>query len=415
MKLTYKYKLKLSEKSKKNIDECLHLCRLYYNSCIEERIFRYEKIKYLRKTEDWKNAMSSLPNYYSQKKELPIIKKSDERFKKYPSNIFQNVAERVNRSYQNFFRGAGYPEFKSRKKYNSFTMSYANGYFMDGFGSTKLMSKQLNENYYPVKPFLKISGIGILKILGYRKYKIRGIIKTVTIETDRNRKDFWVCFSCDNVADGIGDKTGNVVGIDVGVENYATLSDGTKIDNPDIGKEFERKIRVIQRSISRKTKYSSRWILEVKKLSNIQKKMAMKRKYFQHKLSKLLVEKYDVIVMEKLNLKNMTKSASGTIEEPGKNVAQKSGLNRVMLDGAFYQFRLMIEYKCKKYGKKLILVDPKNTSITCNKCGHKDKENRLSQSEFRCRLCGHSDHADVNAAKNIIDKGLSMELDVKTG
>jgi putative transposase len=413
MKLTYKYKVKASKKTKENIEECLMLCRHLYNACIDHRVKMYDRVKHLKGSDNWKEVQKTLPSYYSQKKELPEIKKFDERYSKYPSNIFQEVTDRVNKTYSNFFRGAGYPQFKSRRFYSSFTLSYANGYFMDGFGSTKLMSKQLNENYNPIKPFLKISNMGILKILGYKKYKIQGIIKTITIE--KKDDSVWVCFSTDNAPEYHDYFTGNSIGIDVGIANYLTMSDGTKIENPDFGKKFEKRERVLNRSLARKKLHSSRWKEVKKQIAREKSKLSRQRKLFQHELSKIIVQKYDTIVMENLSLKNMTKSAKGTIEEPGKNVAQKSGLNRVLLDGAFYQFRMMIEYKCKKYGKQLIVVDPKFTSQTCNKCGHKHSDNRVSQELFLCKLCGHSDHADVNAAKNILDKGLEKNNYVKTG
>lgn len=410
MKLTYKYKVKASKKTLENIEECIILCKNLYNGCITERVLMYDKFKHLKGTDKWQKI---LPSYYSQKKQLPELKLVDERYKKYPSNIFQDVTDRVNKTYSNFFRGAGFPQYKSRKFYNSFTLTYANGYFMDGVGSTKLIKKQLEENYNPVKPFLKISNIGVLKILGYKKYKIQGIIKTITVEKRHN--NVWVCFSTDNAPEYNNFMTGKSVGIDVGIANYLTLSDGTKIDNPDFGKKFEKRERVLNRSLARKKRFSGRWKLVAKQIAKEKSKLANQRKLFQHELSKIIVQNYDVIVMEKLSIKNMSASAKGTIEDPGKNVAQKSGLSKVILDGAFYRFRSMIEYKCKKYGKQLILVDPKFTSQICNKCGHKDSENRVSQEIFLCTLCGHKDHADVNAAKNILDKGLGLNNYVKTG
>lgn len=118
-----------------------------------------------------------------------------------------------------------------------------------------------------------------------------------------------------------------------------------------------------------------------------------------------------IIVVEDLKLKNMTKSAKGTSKTHGKNVKAKSGLNRVLLDLSIGEFVRQLEYKSKWYGRKLIKVNPAYTSQTCSSCGHKAKENRLSQSTFCCVKCGHSDNADYNAANNILRRGLSCNLD----
>ena len=404
--IAYKYKVKCSDETKKRIDECLYLCRLYYNSCIEERILRYDRIKHLRGSDEWKKAMSSLPNFYSQKKELPKIKEFDERFKKYPSNIFQNVAERVNRSYQNFFRGSGYPEFKSRKKYNSFTMSYSNGYHIDHIGSTKLRAIQteLFGNYDIIKPFVKITGIGTLKLLSFHERPIRGIINSVTVSQDKYGETY-VSFSCD-VIPSHHPKTGLQIGIDVGINRYLALSDGNFVENPKFIKEFESKRRLFNRALARKKKFSNKWRLNSTQIKNLSKKESMKRIDFQHKITSYLVLKYDTIVCEELQIKNMTKSASGTIEDPGTNVKAKSGLNKSLLDGAYYRFFQMLRYKCNLYGKTFIQVPPHNTSLTCSNCGYKDKGNRPSQETFECLKCGHKDNADTNASKNILKLGL---------
>ena len=110
--------------------------------------------------------------------------------------------------------------------------------------------------------------------------------------------------------------------------------------------------------------------------------------------------------MEDLKVKNMSKSASGTQEEPGQKVAQKSGLNRAILRQGWGSFRTMMEYKTNWYGSRLILVSPKNTSRRCCQCGYTHEGNRQTQAEFLCLQCGHNEDADKNAANNIRRLGL---------
>ncbi len=127
-----------------------------------------------------------------------------------------------------------------------------------------------------------------------------------------------------------------------------------------------------------------------------------------HKAALALVRAYDVIAHEDLRITNMTRSASGTLPAPGRNVAQKSGLNRSILDAGWGVFLTILAYKAESAGRKLIAVNPAGTSRTCARCGHRAKENRLTQAEFACRACGHAAHADVNAAVNILRAGLAL-------
>src|SRR5690606_34297404 len=127
-----------------------------------------------------------------------------------------------------------------------------------------------------------------------------------------------------------------------------------------------------------------------------------------HKAALDLVRNYDVIVHEDLRIANMTRSASGTIDNPGRNVAQKSGLNRSILDAGWGVFLTILAHKAESAGRELIAVEPRNTSRTCARCGHCAAENRVTQAEFRCTACGHTAHADVNAAVNILRAGLAL-------
>ena len=129
-----------------------------------------------------------------------------------------------------------------------------------------------------------------------------------------------------------------------------------------------------------------------------------------HQHSTTISQNHAVIVVEDLKVSNMSKSAKGTVDEPGKKVAQKSGLNKAILDQGWGMFRTMLEYKQLWRGGMVIAVPPAYTSQRCAECGHVSPENRVVQALFSCVACGHTDHADVNAARNILAAGLAESL-----
>lgn len=137
-------------------------------------------------------------------------------------------------------------------------------------------------------------------------------------------------------------------------------------------------------------------------------KVRRRRADHAHKTAGALVAAYDVIVHENLRITHMTRSARGTIGNPGRNVAAKSGLNRGILDAGWGVFLRVLAHKAESAGRELIAVEPRNTSRTCARCGHRAAENRLTQAAFQCTACGHCAHADVNAAINILRAGLAL-------
>ncbi|MFC7382579.1 RNA-guided endonuclease InsQ/TnpB family protein [Sphaerisporangium rhizosphaerae] len=163
-----------------------------------------------------------------------------------------------------------------------------------------------------------------------------------------------------------------------------------------------------QQALSRKKRGSKRRRKAVARVAALHAKVRRQRLDGAHKAALTLVAAYDVIVHEDLRIANMTRSASGTIEQPGRNVAAKSGLNRGILDAGWGVFLTVIAHKAESAGRELIAVNPANTSRTCARCGHCAKENRSGQAEFWCVACGHAAHADVNAAVNILRAGLAL-------
>jgi putative transposase len=195
---------------------------------------------------------------------------------------------------------------------------------------------------------------------------------------------------------------GEVLGVDMNVRQIAT-SDGDFYFLPDMEKKEGRRKRY-QRRMARQVKGSARRKDTKRKLAKTSRKIANIRKNWVHHTTREIAEKCGTLVVEGLKVKNMTASAKGTVESPGKNVRQKAGLNRAMLDTAWGQARKKLEYKCGR----LIEVNPAYTSQTCSHCGHANKENRKTQARFLCVNCGFATNADTNAAMNIRRLGMAQ-------
>ena len=194
---------------------------------------------------------------------------------------------------------------------------------------------------------------------------------------------------------------GEFLGVDMNVRQVAT-SDGHFYFLPDLKKKEARRKRY-QRRMARQVKGSNRRKDTKKKLAKVSRKIANIRKNWIHQTTKEIAEKCGTVIVEDLKVKNMTASAKGTIENPGKNVKQKAGLNRAMQNTALGGLRRNLEYKCGR----LIEVNPAYTSQTCSECGHVNKENRKTQARFLCVSCSYASNADTNAAINIRRLGMA--------
>ena len=191
---------------------------------------------------------------------------------------------------------------------------------------------------------------------------------------------------------------------DLGVTKFAALSDGSFIDGANAFKKYEKRLAFYQRCLSRKRTFSANWRKAKAKVSRVHRKIANVRNDLLHKSSTTISKNHAVVVLEDLRITNMTASARGTLEQPGTNVAAKSGLNRRILDQGWGEFRRQLGYKLAWNGGTLLLVDPRNTSRTCAACGQVSAQNRQTQAAFKCIACGHASNADTNAAKNILGR-----------
>ncbi len=329
-------------------------------------------------------------------KELTELKKNDS------TKWLQDIAAQglrqplrdLEKAYKSFFKKkSSYPQFKKRGKRDSFSFP----------------------QHVTIDTEKRLIKLPILKEVNYRgTFKEGSVIKTVTVVKEG---DGW--YACICTQKQVTERNANrgAIGIDMGVANMATIHNGVKalsfhhhkgLDKIIkriciLGERLTRKKRVDKVNSKNREKARAKLAKAYAKLTNM-------RKDHLHKLSTTLVKLYDTIVVEALKIVNMTKSASGTVEEPGTNVAQKRGLNRVISKQAWGMFFNMLEYKCSWYGRTFIKVDPKNTSRTCPACNHVAKENRKSQAVFKCVACGHTAHADHVGALNVLRRGLATQL-----
>lgn len=241
------------------------------------------------------------------------------------------------------------------------------------------------------------------------KRKIEGCVKSVTVRLQSGQ--WFVSFrTVSEVADPVHEKVGTAVGVDMGVMRFAALSDGTFFDGANAFKRHEKRLAFLQRRLARRVKFSANWRKAKTQITKLHVRMANTRQDQLHKASTTISKNHAVVVLEDLRVGNMTKSAKGTVVNPGTNVKQKRGLNQRILDQGWGEFRRQLAYKLAWRGGLLILVDPCNTSRTCNVCQHVSADNRLTQSAFHCVSCGHANNADTNAAKNILRRAGQARL-----
>ena len=325
-------------------------------------------------------------------KQLPELKKEFDWIADVPSQSLQDVLERLDRAYNAFFkqRDVGYPKWAAKHKYNSITFK---------------RPKHLGSGRF------KLPKLGEVATFYSRDIPFDAVVKRATVikETD----GFYITVTFNDALAEVEPKQDRIVGLDWGVAKLASLSDGTVIENPLILKKFEAEKKELQRTLARRKLGGVNWRKTKKQLNKIEAKIARVRNDYQHKVTTLLADNYDVVVCEDIKFKNITRSAKGSVEAPGKNVKAKSGLNRSILDTAPGMFFDKLDYKLRFRGGQLIKVNAKNTSRECNACGHTDKKNRKSQAEFECQSCGHTNNADINAAKNILKRGLDQGLSRK--
>lgn len=357
MRKAYKYRIWTNKQQDAALSfQLAEACRLY-NGALQERRDAYR--------------INKKPlNYYDQANQLKEIRANGD-LALANFSCCQDILRRVDKTFKAFFnrvkRGdkAGFPRFKAAKRFDSITFpSYGDGIKLTG-----------NK--------LKIQGVGLVKVKLHRA--VKGTIKTVTIKRECGK--WYVCFSVECENEPLP-KTGEQVGMDAGIESFMTLSDGTQIDNFKYFESSQKQLRRVQRKVARRKKGSHRRRKAVAILQKVHAKIRNQRNDFHHQVSRLLVNSYDLIAIEDLNIKGLSK---GILAKQVNDVAW----------GSFFH---KLEYKAECAGKELVKVNPNGTSQTCI-CGETIKKN-LSVRWHHCLNCGHSEHRDVVSSKVILSRGL---------
>ena len=359
---TFKYKLNPTAQQERELGCVLGLCRHLYNTALEQRITA------------WQRCRVSL-SQYQQAAELKDIRAAMPEYAAIHSHVLQDVLARLEKTYQAFFRRmmagekAGFPRYQARTRWHSFTyMEYGNGARLDN-------------------GFLVLSKVGRIAVRWSRS--VEGTPKTVTISKEAD--GWYVCFSCADVPVQPLPTTGQETGIDLGIEAFATLSDGTRIFLPGWYRKAEQRLKTAQRRVSRRKKGSTHRRKAVTLLAKAHQKVRRQREDFHHKVALQLVQTNDMIYHEDLQTANMVRNHH---------------LAKSISDAGWSAFLTILSYKAACAGRSVIAVNPAFTSQICSGCGVLVAKG-LSVRWHSCPACGISLHRDHNAARNIERLGQS--------
>lgn len=305
-----------------------------------------------------------------------------------PSHALQQVFVDLIRAYTNFLeKRANFPKFHKKGQRSSFRESDPKCITLD----------QANSR-------IRLPKIGWVRYRNSRD--VLGSVKNVTVSESCGK--WFVSVNTLREVENPQPTSTSSVGLDWGVVSFVTASDGSVVDQCQPLKTFLPTLVKLQRRLARKKKFSQNWKKAKQRITKLHSKIANIRKDFVHKVSADICKNHAVVFVEDLQVSSMSKSSKGTKDKPGKRVAQKSGLNRSILDASPFELRRQLEYKMLWNGGIFIAVPPQNTSRKCPECQHTSKENRKSQAKFVCVSCGFSANADFVGAFNIKEAGLAL-------
>jgi putative transposase len=357
---TFKEKLRPTPVQERALEDVIWRCRTLYNTALEQRITA------------WQRCRASVSRF-QQEAELKAVRAEFPEYAAVHSHLLQDALARLDKTYQAFFRRvqrgekAGFPRFKGRNRFHSFTFKeYGNGATLDN-------------------GFLVLSKIGRIAVHWSRP--IQGTPKTVTIS--READGWYVAVSCADAPMQPLPATGQETGIDLGLESFATLSDGSRIFSPRCYRKAEAYLAKCQRRVARRKKGSQRRKKALVLLAKAHQRVRRQRQDFHHKTALSLVRQYDTIFHEHLQVRNMVKN-----HHLAKSIA----------DAGWSAFLTILTFKAASAGKRVQAVNPAFTSQTCSGCGVVVSKG-LSVRWHSCPDCGTSLHRDHNAAKNIEGRG----------
>ncbi len=356
---SFQFRLHPTKAQAKLLQAQLDECRWLYNELLSQRKLSYEELHV---------SLSK----YQQLMFLPLLKEERPSLKIVHSQVLQNIVDRLDKGFQSFFRRCkteekpGFPRFRGIHRYDSFC------YPQSGF---TLRGKEIS-----------LSKIGLIRLKMHRP--IQGEIKTCTVKKTVGGE--WdISLSCEVRAIPLELKT-EAIAMDVGIESFATFSNGEKIENPRFFRKGEKALAKAQRKLSKFEKGTKERHKAGKIVARIHERIKNQRKDFCHKETRKIVGQYQYICIEDLDIKQMMK---------------KSHFAKSIVDASWNQFRQFLTYKAAEAGRKLGVVNPAYTSQTCSQCGHLESK-KLTDREHRCSQCGYVAHRDFNAAQNILALGL---------
>ena len=384
MRIAYQYRLKPTKQQKAKIDHWLSMLCAQYNYLLAARFHWYEQnrcsinacplVCYLPELRD-------NPDYYSQKKTLPNLKKTHPWYKDIHSQVLQDVVKRVKLAFDRFIKGdsngkrSGKPRFKKHHRYRTFTYPQMKEGCLEG-------------------NLINLPKIGKIKIVLHRLIPDGFKVKTASIT--KKCDGYYLVLSLE-------DKTvpevkpdinpDSIVGIDVGLKEFLTTSEGETIEIPQYYRKSQKRLKVIQKRVSRRVLGGRNRIKAIKQLGRQHKKVADKRKDFHFKTANYLLSKYDVVAYEKLNVKGMAKSR----------------LAKSVLDAGWSSFLGILTNKALNAGLLTVPVSALNTSQNCSNCGKKVPK-KLHVRWHDCPYCGCSLDRDHNAAINIRNRAAGQSV-----
>ena len=368
----YKYELQPNGEQQRNMRRFVGSCRFVFNKALAMQKARYEQGE---KKLGYAGLCKSLTEWKAQAETTWLTET--------PSQALQQTLKDLERAYTNFFaKRADFPRFKKKGQSDSFR--YPQGFKLDQGNSRIFLPK-----------------------LGWLRYRnsrdMLGTPKNVTVSSNGGK--WFVSIQTEReVAEPVHPST-SIIGVDVGIARFATLSDGSFIEPLNTFRQHEQRLARYQRAMSRKTKFSNNWKKAKAKVQKLHTRIANVRRDFLHKCSTTISKNHAIVCIEDLQVRNMSKSAAGSSEASGRNVKAKSGLNKSILDQGWAEFRRQLEYKQVWQGGDVLAIPPRNTSRTCPCCGHVSKDNRKTQAKFECVECGYENNADLVGAINVLAAG----------
>ena len=369
----FTYRLKPNALQEEAFLQGAGVCRLVWNLALEQR------------RDHWRNYQDrtgNTLNYVTQARELTALRRETDFIRSVSQTCQQYALKALDDAYRRFFKGiGGYPKPKKKGVNDAFT-----------FNGREITVERLSSRWGRVR----------LPKIGWVKFRMTRNLSGKPTEATVSRTPLgWQisigCKDCD-VKDFTID---GAVGIDRGVSVPLMLSDGTAYMLPERLNVIERRACKAQRILARRKRGSNRHSAARKRVAALKAKAARIRKHWAHETTTAICRNYGTVVIERLRTRDMTTSAAGTVENPGRNVAQKRGLNRAILNVGWHQIETMLSYKAHR----LVKVDPRFTSQTCSCCGAVDSRSRKNQASFVCTTCGFHANADHNAAINILRRG----------